>query len=106
MKSLHKRSLGSIATLIPIIGGFYAFGIWSGIMWVTLDDFDTFKQAQAQTDARQDGIDERYQRRWDRDDYKFYYEKICSDRQELTRPELDDFEEILDRLKYEWKGCV
>ena len=105
MRPIQKWSLGGLATFIPIIGGFYAFGVWSGVMWVTLDDFETFKQAQAQTDSRQDEIDSRYQRRWDRDDYKFYYEKICVDNQELTRPELDDFEEILDRLSYEWNGC-
>lgn len=45
------------------------------------------------------------QRRWDRDDYKFYIEKLCVRDELLSRPDQEDFEEILARLGYEWRGC-
>ena len=48
---------------------------------------------------------ERYQRRFDLEDYKFYYRKVCNDNQELSPMEQMDFDDILYRLNYEWRGC-
>jgi len=105
MRVSHKWTLGSVGALIPIIGAIYAFGVWSGVMWVTLDEFETFKQAQAQIDQYQDEDANRRQRRHDIQDFKYYLEKMCDFGQELTIPEHNDFDEILYRLGYEWRGC-
>jgi D-lyxose ketol-isomerase len=105
MKTAHKWSIGTISTLIAIIGSIYAFGVWSGVMWVTLDEFETFKAAQAQTDTSQTENLRRQQRRWDIEDYKFYVDKICNRGQTLTTLEQMDFDDILFRLEYEWHGC-
>lgn len=47
----------------------------------------------------------RYQRRFDLEDYKFYYGKVCYDNQDLSPIEQLDFDDILYRLGYEWRGC-
>jgi len=49
MKPGQKWTLASMAALIPIIGGIYAFGVWSGTMWVTLNQFN---QAVAEVEDR------------------------------------------------------
>jgi len=44
-----KWSLGNIVATIAILTSLYGFGVWSGIMWVTLDQFNA---AVAQIDDR------------------------------------------------------
>jgi len=105
VRASHKWTLGSVGALIPIIGAIYAFGVWSGVMWVTLDEFETFKQAQAQIDKYQNEDGDRRQRRHDIQDYKFYIQKMCEFGQELTIFETNDFDEIRERPGYQWRGC-
>jgi len=106
MKVTKKQGwIGGLASLIPVIGGFYAFGVWSGVMWVTLSDFEAYKQAQAGIDEYQNEENWRVQRRHDREDYDFYLDRICNKRLILSIPETEAFEDILERLGYLWPNC-
>lgn len=67
-------------------------------------------QLHAAIDDAVDPIEEqqaRTQRRFDLGDYKFYVGKMCSEvnRQELSSIEQMDFDDILFRLNYVWRGC-
>lgn len=42
-----KMNLTKITTILGIVGSLYAFGVWSGIMWVTQNEFMAFRSAQA-----------------------------------------------------------
>ncbi len=45
-------------------------------------------------------------RRWARQDFNHYVEKICIFRDTLSEPEMDDFDDALRILGYfPWKGC-
>ena len=107
MMKVTKRGLtiGGITSILPIIAAAYAFGIWSGVMWVTLNEFEAFKVAQAGIDEYQNEENWRIQRRHDREDYNFYLDRICNKRLILSIPETEAFEDILDRLGYLWPAC-
>ena len=102
MKTLQKWTLG---TIIPVIAAIYAFGMWSGVMWVTINEFNAFKTAQAEIDRYQTEDAQRRQKRHDIEDYKFYIQKVCEFDQELSNFETIDFDEIQERLGYRWRGC-